>query len=411
MKSSNLSSDAVVERRPNAVPLGVRKYLALDDFQARARRFLPKAIYGYIAGGAETDQSLDANRAAFRQFAFAPRVLRDVQSRDHRRRLFGIDYDVPFGIAPMGFSALAALNGDVILARGAAAAGSLAICSAASLTPLERVAKQAGSRWFQAYLSGDETRIRAMVNRILTAGFDTLVITADVPVAANRENNARNGFDTPFRLSPSLIWQGVTHPRWSLGTLGGQLVRHGMPQFENFDAIPGPPLFSRKLARSLSARDKLSWSHIALIRDIWPGKLVVKGLLTSDDANEARQCGVDGIIVSNHGGRQLDGAISPLEVLAQIKNSAAEMTVMYDSGIRRGTDVLKALALGADFVFVGRPFLFAAAVAGLPGVTRAMALLREEIDRDMALLGIRQLSDLSPDLLRQQNRMAMPHTY
>lgn len=375
--------------------------LALDDFEPVARRHLPRAIYGYVAGGVETNQSVAANREAFAEIDFVPRVLRDVSGRSQRRTLFGVEYATPFGIAPMGFSAVAAYDGDVALGRAAAAAGSLAICSAASLTPLERVAEEAGSRWFQAYLPGDDNRIARLVERLQRAGFDTLVVTADVPVPSNREHNARNGFDAPFSISANLVWQGLTHPGWTFGTLGREMIRRGMPHFENMEAVQGPPLFSRTLTRSLIARDRLNWRHVELIRKMWPGKLVVKGILAEDDARQAGESGADGIIVSNHGGRQLDGAIAPLACLPGIRDAAPEgMAVMLDSGIRRGTDVLKALALGADFVFVGRPFLFAAAVAGAPGVAHAMSLLKEEIDRDMALLGIVTLEELSPDLLR-----------
>lgn len=375
------SSSATVPRR-------LRGMLSLDDFEGRARRHLPLSIFGYVSGGVEDDVTLSENRTAFRRVGLRPRVLRDVSGRDLTTRLFGQDYALPFGIAPMGFSALAAFDGDVVLAKGARAAGSFAICSAASLTPLERVASDGGSRWFQSYIPGDRDRIAALLDRVTRAGFDTLVVTGDVPVAGNRENNARNGFDAPLKITPQLAWQGLTHPRWVLGTLAREIAARGMPHFENMEAVQGPPLFSRDLVRSKIARDELSWDHIRFIRDIWPGKLVVKGILGIEDARLAADAGCDGIIVSNHGGRQLDGVPSPLEVLPAIRAALPDTVVMFDSGIRRGTDVLKAIMLGADFVFVGRPFLYAAAVYGEAGVVHAMNLLRDEVDRDMALLGI-----------------------
>ncbi|MCJ8139872.1 alpha-hydroxy acid oxidase [Falsirhodobacter halotolerans] len=395
-----IATDAIATRKVSATPRHLRRYLALDDFERRARRFLPKAIYGYVAGGVETDQSLTMNRSSFTDLSFVPKVLRNVAGRDLSHPLLGVTQSLPFGIAPMGFSALVAPDGDVALARAAQEAGTLAICSAASLTPLERVAQAGKSRWFQAYLPGDERRVLALLDRLQAAGFETLVVTADVPVAANRENNARNGFDAPFRMSPDLVWQGITHPGWTMGTLLRGMRRTGMPHFENMEAVQGPPLFSRTLVRSTIARDRLSWDEVALIRRNWPGKVVLKGILAPDDARRAADEGMDGIIVSNHGGRQLDGAIAPLHALPAIRVVSGDMSVMLDGGIRRGTDILKALALGADFVFVGRPFLFAAAVAGVDGVRHALTLMRDEIDRDMALLGITRLSDLSPDLLR-----------
>lgn len=396
-------SVAIVKRKKSTVPRRLKGVLALDDFEHRARRLLPKSIFGYVSGGAETNFSRDANRDAFRSYGFLPRILRDVSDRDQKVELLGKSYLVPFGIAPMGFSALAAYDGDVVLAKGAAAAGSFAICSATSFSPLERVAREAHSTWFQAYIPGDQDRIAGLLQRVEAAGFDHLVITGDVPVSSNRENNARTGFDAPFRLTPQLIWQGVTHPRWTIGTLGREFATRGMPFFENMEAVQGPPLFSRDLVRSVIARDKLSWRDIGFIRERWKGKLLVKGVMHPEDARLASDRGCDGIILSNHGGRQLDGAVSPLTLLPEIREAAPKIDLIFDSGIRRGTDVLKALILGADFVLVGRPFLYAAATDGLAGVSHAMKLLREEVDRDMAMLGVRniaELRELGPNCMR-----------
>lgn len=401
------NSVAIAKRKKSTVPARLQKVLSLDDFEHRAKRLLPKSIFGYVSGGVETNFTLDTNREAFRSFGFRPRILRDVSERSQQTDLLGKSYSVPFGIAPMGFSALAAFDGDVVLAQGAAAAGSFAICSAASLTPLERVASDARSKWFQAYIPGDKDRISALLQRVEAAGFDHLVITADVPVASNRENNARNGFDTPFRITPQLIWQGVTHPRWTIGTLGRELATRGMPYFENMEAVQGPPLFSRDLVRSAIARDKLCWDDIAFIRERWKGKLLVKGVMHPDDARMAEEYGCDGLILSNHGGRQLDGTVSPLTLLPEIRNAAPKIDLIFDSGIRRGTDVLKALILGADFVLVGRPFLYAAATDGRAGVGHAMKLLTEEIDRNMAMLGvtsIAELRELGPSCMQPLHR-------
>ena len=393
---------ATVLRKPSSVPRRLRAVLSLEDFEHRARRLLPKSIYGYVSGGVETDASLRANRNVFDKIAFQPRVLRDVSARNSTTRLFGDTFALPFGIAPMGFSALVAYDGDVALAQGAAACGSFAICSAASLTPLERVAREGGSRWFQAYVPGDEDRIGALLQRVTRAGFDHLVVTADAPTAGNRENNARNGFDAPFRITPQLAWQGITHPRWTIGTLGREMMTRGMPHFENMEAVQGPPLFSKTVTRSTIARDRLNWDHIRFIRAAWAGKLILKGILHPEDARRAQALGCDGIIVSNHGGRQLDFTLPPLDALPSIREAVPDMVVMLDSGIRRGTDVLKAIMLGADFVFIGRPFLYAAATNGVAGVTHAMELLASEVNRNMAFLGItspRDIRDISPHWL------------
>jgi L-lactate dehydrogenase (cytochrome) len=271
------------------------------------------------------------------------------------------------------------------------------ILSGASLTPLEQIAATNRTAWFQAYLPGELDAIIGLVERVARAGFDTLCVTVDVAVGANRENNVRSGFHTPLRPSLRLAWDGITRPRWLIGMLARTLLLHGMPYFENMGQRA--PMLSSMAQRGWRVRDQLSWKHVELMRRLWKGRLVLKGILDKNDARIARESGVDGVIVSNHGGRQLDGAIAPLRVLPGIAAQAGAMTVMMDSGIRRGTDVLKALALGAQFVFVGRPFLYAAAIAGEAGVRHAINLLQDEVDRDMALLGITTLADMRRELL------------
>jgi L-lactate dehydrogenase (cytochrome) len=389
------------EAQDNAVVK--RNMLSLDDFERAAKSHLPRMLFGYISGAVETGAAFEAAKSAYADFAFVPRTLVDVAMRSQVRDLFGKTYAAPFGIAPMGGAALAAYDGDNALARAAAAKHIPACLSAASLTRLETVRRHGATLWFQGYWPGDLSRIDRMIARVLAAGFDTLVLTVDVPVPGNRENNVRNGYSTPLVISPRLIWDCVTHPAWLLGTLGRTFLNTGMPYFENLDAERGPPLFSGNLSRNNEGRDRLTWEHIAAIRRKWPGKLIIKGILSAQDAALARNEGADGLIISSHGGRQLDHAIAPLRVLPEIKAVAGEMAVMIDSGIRRGTDILKALALGADFVFIGRPFMFAAAIGGQPSVEHAIGLLMDEVLRGMAMLGINRLSELHPGRLRQRD--------
>jgi L-lactate dehydrogenase (cytochrome) len=402
-KTSNIPAPppVTVERTTTAVPRALRRYLALDDFEATARRRLPKFIYGYISGGAENDAAVRDNRRAFEQFGFVPRVLNDVSGREQTTKLFGKTYAAPFGIPPMGSAALCAYRGDVVLTRAAAAMNVPMILSASSLITLEDVRRENPAAWYQAYLAGDVSRIEPLVDRVAAAGYDTFVVTADVPVPPNRENNIRNGFKVPLEITPRVAWDTITHPHWLFGTWARTLLNHGMPHFENMDAARGPPVLAKNLMRNIGKRDQLAWKHVELIRKRWSGKLVVKGLIAPADARIARECGVDGVIVSNHGGRQLDYTMSGLRTLPEIASEAGGMTVMLDGGIRRGTDVLKALALGAQFVFVGRPLLYAAVAGGEAGVQRALTLLRDEIDRDMALLGIRSIGEISSDLVRR----------
>jgi len=240
-----------------------------------------------------------------------------------------------------------------------------------------------------------------LVDRVAEAGYDTFVVTADVPVPPNRENNIRNGFQVPLAITPQIAWDTVSHPHWLLGIWARTLMNYGMPHFENMDAMRGPPVLAKNLMRNIGKRDQLAWKHVELIRKRWKGKLVVKGLIAPADARIARESGVDGVLVSNHGGRQLDHTVSSLRTLPEIAAEANGMTVMVDGGIRRGTDVLKALTLGAHFVFVGRPLLYAAVIAGEAGVQRALTLLKDEVDRDMALLGIRSIGEITSDLVRR----------
>jgi L-lactate dehydrogenase (cytochrome) len=382
-----------------ALPARLGHVLCLDDFEAAARRHLPGPVYAYVCGGVERNQSLRANARAFERYEFVTRVLVDTSKRSTATTLFGKTWSAPFGIAPMGISALSAYRGDLVLAQAAAREGIPMVMSGSSLIRLEEIVQANPDAWFQAYLPGSEAEIVALVERVKAAGYGTLVLTLDASIASNRENNIRAGFSTPLRPSARLAWEGLTHPRWLFGTFLRTIVQHGMPHFENNHARRGAPILSASVLRDFSDRGHLSWDHIRMIRRLWPGQLVVKGILDVRDARVSVDIGADGIIVSNHGGRQLDGTASPLRVLPGIVQACPEVPVMIDSGFRRGTDVLKALALGARFVFVGRPFNYAAAVAGEAGVRKGIALLREEVSRDMAMLGVTSTGDVRGDFL------------
>lgn len=389
---------AVARTQP---PGKLRHCLSLMDFEEAARRHLPRPIFGYVAGAAEDCASLHDNRAAFSEIGFVTRVLRNVSGRSQQVELFGRRYASPFGIAPMGISALSAYRGDLVLAAAAAAANVPMVMSGSSLIALEDVMAQSPGTWFQAYLPGEVAKIEALIDRVDRAGVDVLVLTVDTAVLANRENNIRAGFSTPLRPGLRLAWDGLTHPRWLLSTAMRTLLLHGMPHFENSYATRGAPILSSRVTRDFGAKDHLSWEHLALIRRRWKRTLVVKGIMSAADAQAARDAGADGVIVSNHGGRQLDGTVAPLRVLPEVVAAVGpDFPVMMDSGVRRGTDVLKALALGARFVFVGRPFQYAAAVAGQAGVAHAIRLLADEVQRDLGLLGLNSLAELDGSQLR-----------
>ncbi|MGV1953720.1 alpha-hydroxy acid oxidase [Agrobacterium vitis] len=379
----------------------LRDVLSLDDFEVLAKRHLPGPLFGYIAGASETNASLRMNAEAFRDISLTPRVLRNVSTRTTKTILFCEEWSAPFGIAPMGISALMAYRGDLVLAKAAQDAGIAMIMSGSSLIRLEEIIEAAPRSWFQAYLPGEPDRIDGLIDRVASAGYKTLVLTVDTAVLANRENNIRAGFSTPLRPSLRLAWQGMTHPAWTIGTFARTILTHGIPHFENSYATRGAPIIASNVMRDFGKKDHLSWDHFSRIRQRWTGNLVVKGILHPEDAAIAAERGADGIIVSNHGGRQLDGAIAPMKALpAIVDRVGSDTVVMIDGGIRRGTDMVKALALGAKFVFVGRPFLYAAAVGSKAGVAKAASILSDELHRDMGQLGVTEIIELPSILTR-----------
>ncbi|MAY63549.1 MAG: alpha-hydroxy-acid oxidizing enzyme [Rhizobiales bacterium] len=378
-----------VTTKPPARGDAARRAANLAEFEQHARRILPPALFHYVAGASEDGAVHERNLRAFRERAFVPNVLVDVSGRSTATSLFGKDYAAPFGIAPMGFSRMIARDGDITLARAAEAAGVPFILSGASLTAMEAVQKAAPSSWFQAYLPGEDDRINGLVDRVAAAGFGTLVLTADTAVHPLHERAARHGFVSPVRKGDlRLAWQGASHPRW----LWQVLLSDGMAglgyRFENMDASAGPPVLSSTLVRDIGRRDAFSWRHVELVRKRWTGKLLIKGIMSAADAAAAEKAGVDGVIISNHGGRQIDCSIAALDALCRITDRGLAIPVLYDGGVRRGSDVLKALKAGADFVFVGRPMLLAAAAGGTRGVAHAIDLLTREVSMNMALLGI-----------------------
>lgn len=377
----------------------LKSLLSTADLQRAARRRLPPSIYGYVTGGAEDECALRGNRSAFERWAFLPRPLVDVSKRSQVTDLFGRRYASPVGISPMGVSNLCRFDGDRALARAARKVGVPFILSGASTTPLEQVAVDMPDMWFQAYIPSRREVIEPLVRRIAAAGIRTLVVTVDVPIASVREMEVRNGFSVPLRLSGRLMLGGLSRPRWMVETFAQTLLKQGVPHFENFTATRGGPIITATTGDHRAGRAALCWEDMRWLRGLWQGKLVIKGILRPEDAVMAQSIGADGVIVSNHGGRQLDGVIAAIDALPAIVEAVPRMTVMIDSGFRRGTDVLKALALGADFVFVGRPAMYGLAVGGEKGAVHALTLLQKEIDLNLALLGCPDTAQLSRDYL------------
>lgn len=385
---------------PLSSVLSARPWLAIQNlaqFEAAARRRLPHSLFTYVNGGSADLKSIRGNREQFDRFKLVPRALVDATARHARTTVFGVEYALPVGIAPMGSSALFAYQGDLAFARAARDRQVPMVLSGSSLIPLETVVQANPDAWFQAYLKGDNSEIRAMLDRVHAAGYRTLVVTGDTPVQGNREDNVRAGFATPIRPGLRLAVQGALRLRWTVGTFLRTLLRHGMPTFVNAQVGPGAPVVSAKAVRFFNERGSFSWQHLAFIRQHWPGHLVLKGVMHPADAARAQAMGCDGVVVSNHGGRQLDGAPSATQMLPRVRDAAPDLVLIADGGFRRGGDVLKALALGADLTLVGRPFLHAAVIGGEAGVLRAIDILTRELSLDMAMLGLNSVHDIRAD--------------
>jgi len=377
--------------------MALRGIYNLHDFEEAARRKLPRAIFSYISNGAEDEVTLRRNRECFDRYAFVPSMLNDVSQRHQRASLFGHEYDSVFGISPVGLGAMYHYRGDVALARAAHERNVPYVLSGASLTRLEEIAEVAPRAWFQAYLPSVSGEVRRLLERVWNAGLKTLVITVDIPVGVSPDRYVRNGFSSPLRPSVGLAAQGLSRPRWLFGTFLRTLAARGMPHLENWRADRGAPVLSKSVQKDTANRDNFTWQHIREARDCWKGNLVIKGILSSQDAQSCAEIGVDGIVVSNHGGRQIDGAVASLEVLEEIVRAVPSLVVMMDSGVRRGTDVLKAVGLGARCVCGGRG-----------GVIHAVELLYEEVHRSMAHLGIRHPYEASEVLVRAVSGQRRP---
>jgi isopentenyl diphosphate isomerase/L-lactate dehydrogenase-like FMN-dependent dehydrogenase len=373
----------------------------IEDLRLIAKRKLPRGIFEFVDRGAEDEVALRNNRAAFEDIKLKTHVLADVSSRSLETRIFGKTIKMPLAISPTGTAGLLSYGGEVGLAKAAAKAGIPCTLATNAMTPMEEIAQEAGGElWFQLYMWSDKELSLKFVERVKSVGFETLIVTVDGPVPPNREYNHRNGFEVPLKYTPRLLAQLVAKPGWLATCLAQQFIRRGVPKFENYPPELMDSLMSKSFKRSILKNDSLHWDDLKTLRDAWPGNLIVKGILNGDDAEAAADCGADGVIVSNHGGRYLDSSVAPIQILPEIAaRVAGRITVIVDSGFRRGSDVIKALALGADLVMAGRPTLYGAAAAGEAGAYRALEIFAEEMNRVMGQLGLRTVGEIGHDCL------------
>jgi (S)-mandelate dehydrogenase len=354
----------------------------IEDLRAIAQRRIPKGVFEFVDRGSEDEVALRNNRAAFERIQLSPRTLVDVSARTQAISLFGHSLQMPIAIAPTGIAGLMWHQGELELARAAAAAGIPFTLATGSMTAMEKVAAEAPGRlWFQLYMWPDRVMSHKLVERARLAGYEALVVTVDGVVAGNREYNLRNGFTIPFTYSRRNVMDVMRHPRWMLGVLGRYMVNGGMPRYENYPVELKNKITAAPMGKSMMRNDTLTWDDLRMLRKLWPHTLIVKGIMHPRDALQAMACGADAVVVSNHGGRNFDSAQAPIDVLAQIADAVGNrLTVLMDSGVRRGSDVIKALALGAQAVMIGRPTLYGTAAGGEVGASRAINIFREEID-------------------------------
>ena len=383
----------------------VTRALTIEDLRQMARRRVPNFAFEYVEGGAEEEVTLQRNRTVFDEIAFVPRTLVDVSERRLGIELFGKPSALPFLIGPTGFNGFMTHEGDVELAIAAARAGIPYTLSTVSTVALEDVARRAGGRlWMQLYLYRNRDWARALVKRAELAGFEALVLTVDIAVYGNREWDVRN-FARPMQLDLRNKLDVLTHPRWLLDVM----IPHGTPKLANISELLPPGQTSTRGASAVLGKlhnAGLNWEDVAWLRDIWPGKLIIKGINSLADAKLAAHHGADGVILSNHGGRQLDGAISPMEVLPEVVAALkGQLTIMLDGGFRRGSDIVKAMLLGADAVLLGRATLYGLGAGGQAGAARAIEILTTEIDRVMGLLGTDRIAGLDPASVRWRRRL------
>jgi L-lactate dehydrogenase (cytochrome) len=365
-------------------------YPAISDLREKAQKRLPNVAWQYLESGTGNDQAMNRNREALDKITFLPRIVRGKLEVKTETKLLGKTYAAPFGIAPMGLCGLVWPDSERIMARSAHK-NQIPYClsTVATQTP-ESIGPEVGDMgWFQLYPPRDPEIRKAMLTRAQNAGFHTLIITADVPTAGRREASRKAGLTIPPRINLKMIWEGATHPAWSM-----QILKHGLPRLRLVESFsPKKDLKAAAKYARFEFRGDLDWAYIRAVRDLWSGPVIIKGLLHPEDAAKAVAEGIDGIVVSNHGGRQFDGGPAAIEALPEIvKEVGGKVPVIFDSGIRSGLDILRAMSLGADFVMVGRPYLYGVAALGGRGADHVYNILHEDLVNNMKQLGIASLN-------------------
>ena len=389
-----------LERDPVARRL--RGAVNVDDLRRIARRRLPRGVFDYIDGAAEDERSLANNAAAFARVEFRPNVLRDVSAIDTTTTLFGRQVSMPLVLAPTGYTRLTHSEGELAVARAAGRVQLPYSLSTMSTRSIEEVAAVSdGPKWFQVYTWKDRGLVRELVERAAAAGYEVLWLTVDTAVLGNRERDARRGFTVPPKVGPGTLVDGVLHPAWTW-----DFLTHDPLEFANVAHIPeravgGQANMGRGAYVMANFDQKLAWSDVEWMQSIWDRPLVLKGIQTVADAQRAAAMGVQGIALSNHGGRQLDDAPAPLELVEPVRQAVQDAaTIICDGGVRRGSDIVKALALGADACSIGRAYLYGMGAGGERGVDHVLDIFRAGLERTMALTGRTSIAEIDRELVR-----------
>ena len=369
-----------------------QKIFSIKEARELSRKRLPKLVFDFIDGASGDEKLAEINSRALDQIRLEPKVLRNVEKRSLKKKVLGYEFDFPFGFAPMGMTNLSWPGADSMLAAESARNNIPTCVSMASTTTLEKMYELSeGHSWMQLYIFQDENFVMELLDRAKNTGYEVAILTVDVPVLSRRTRDDKNGFSYPFKIGPKQFFDFATHPTWSLSTL-----LSGIPKPMNYvTSKSGDGIFKRK-----ESRGSTDWDTLKRVRDKWKGKLIIKGVMSPDDAKQIKEAGADAIQVSNHGGRQLDSATAAINMLPLIRKSVGvDFPLIFDSGIRSGSDIVRALAFGADYAMIGRPVMYAMGADGKKGLRRIVEIIKEEASTTLGLVGLNDINDVTSNIV------------
>ena len=369
-----------------------KRIFSIKDARELSKKRLPKLVFDFIDGASGDEALAEINSAALDQIRLEPKVLRNVEKRSLKKKIFKYEFDFPFGFAPMGMTNLSWPGADSMLARESLRNNIPTCVSMASTTTLEKMYELSnGLSWMQLYIFQDENFVMELMDRAQSTGYEVIILTVDVPVLSRRTRDEKNGFSYPFKIGPKQFFDFATHPTWSLSTL-----LRGIPKPMNYvTSKSGDGIFKRK-----ESRGSTDWETLKRVRDKWKGKLIIKGVMSPEDAIKIKEAGADAIQVSNHGGRQLDSATAAINALPLIRKALGkDFPIIFDSGIRSGSDIVRALAFGADYAMIGRPVMYAMGADGKKGLRRIIEIIKEETSTTLGLVGLNDINDVSSEII------------